>query len=65
MAKKVFWKTKDGKRIDVDTMSKEHLKNSLKMLIRKTEKKRKSNRVQDFFHYDEEETYTDHLRQKD
>lgn len=63
MAKKIYWKTKDGKRIDVDTMSKEHLKNSLKMLIRKEESKKKSSRKSNF-HYDEEETYTDHLRRK-
>lgn len=33
---KVYWKTKYGKKIDVDEMSIQHLKNTLKMIIRQT-----------------------------
>ncbi|MCP4761540.1 MAG: hypothetical protein GY870_07145 [archaeon] len=36
--KKYYWKTKDGKRIDVDEMSIEHLRNTLKMIIRNRER---------------------------
>lgn len=31
----VYWKTKDGQVIDVDDMSESHVRNVLKMLIRK------------------------------
>ena len=30
----IYWTTKDGTKIDVDTMSESHLRNTLKMLIR-------------------------------
>ena len=35
---KVYWTCKDGTKIDVDEMSIEHLRNCLKMVIRKLEK---------------------------
>ncbi len=35
--KKYNWETKDGKRIDVDDMSIEHLRNVVKMIIRQHE----------------------------
>ncbi len=31
----VYWKTKDGHRINVDDMDDNHVRNALKMLIRK------------------------------
>lgn len=37
MAKeKIYWTMKDGNKIDVDEMSIEHLRNTLKMIIRQT-----------------------------
>ena len=38
-AMKYFWKMKDGQLIDVDQMSETHLRNSLKMMIRNTQRK--------------------------
>ena len=32
----IYWVTKTGDRIDVDKMSVEHLRNTLKMIIRQT-----------------------------
>lgn len=32
-----FWTTKDGRKINVDEMDKNHLRNVLKMIIRNTE----------------------------
>lgn len=34
---KIYWTTKDGSKIDVDEMSIEHLRNTLKMIIRKNQ----------------------------
>jgi hypothetical protein len=34
-----FWKMKDGQLIDVDQMSETHLRNSLKMMIRNSQRK--------------------------
>ena len=36
---KYFWKMKDGQLIDVDQMSETHLRNSLKMMIRNSQRK--------------------------
>ena len=36
--KKVFWTTKTGERIDIDDMSVQHLRNSLKMIVTNIEK---------------------------
>lgn len=36
---KIYWTTRDGKRIDVDEMDCQHLRNTLKMLLRKQEAK--------------------------
>ena len=36
----VFWTMKDGTQIDVDTMDLNHLRNTLKMIIRNIETKR-------------------------
>jgi hypothetical protein len=38
---KYYWTTKDGRTIDVDEMTTEHLRNTLKMIIRNTLKKEK------------------------
>lgn len=35
--KKYFWKTKAGQKIDIDTMSIQHLRNVLKMIVKKRE----------------------------
>lgn len=32
---KVYWKTKDGQLIDIDEMSIEHLRNTLKFIIKR------------------------------
>lgn len=35
MAKdKVYWTTKDGRKLDIDTMDEKHVRNCLKMLVR-------------------------------
>jgi hypothetical protein len=34
----VYWTMKNGKHIDIDEMSIEHLRNTLKMIVRKKEK---------------------------
>jgi hypothetical protein len=34
MAEKVYWTMKNGQKIDVDTMDINHLRNTLKMIIR-------------------------------
>ena len=36
---KYFWKMRDGQLIDVDQMSETHLRNSLKMMIRNSQRK--------------------------
>lgn len=35
--KKYYWKMKDGNKIDVDEMTETHLKNVLKLLLRRNE----------------------------
>ena len=34
---KYYWTTKDGTKVDVDEMSTEHLRNTLKMILRNIE----------------------------
>lgn len=36
---KIYWTTKDGGKINVDEMSIEHLRNTLKMIIKQNQKK--------------------------
>lgn len=36
---KIYWTQKNGEKIDVDEMTEEHLRNTLKMLIRKEERR--------------------------
>lgn len=36
--KKVYWETKDGKKINIDDMDIEYLRNTLKMIVRKNKK---------------------------
>ena len=31
----VYWELKDGKKVDIDTMSEQHLKNVLKLIVTK------------------------------
>ena len=38
---KIYWTTKNGNKIDVDLMSEEHLRNTLKMIIRNSENYKK------------------------
>ena len=35
--KKYYWTMKDGQKIDVDLMDENHLRNTLKMILRKVE----------------------------
>ena len=44
---KYYWTMRDGSKIDVDDMSKEHLRNVLKMLIRNNAKKAPSFKILD------------------
>lgn len=37
-SKKYYWEMKDGNKIDVDKMTKNHLRNVLKMIMRNQEK---------------------------
>ena len=65
---KVYWKTKDGKVLDVDDMDINHLRNVLKMIIRNNQKPKQSftlngDIAQDFndswANHDEAEEYYD------
>ncbi len=38
----VYWTMRDGKKIDIDEMSVQHLRNTLKMLVRNSQKRRKA-----------------------
>jgi hypothetical protein len=38
----VYWELKDGKKIDIDTMSEQHLKNVLKLIVTKNLLKQKT-----------------------
>lgn len=42
MPDKVYWTTKNGKKIDVDLMDENHLRNTLKMILRAREARKKS-----------------------
>tara|TARA_R100000805_G_scaffold17829_1_gene21347 strand:- start:42 stop:347 length:306 start_codon:yes stop_codon:yes gene_type:complete len=42
---KVFWTMRDGQKIDVDEMTEEHLRNTLKMIIRNAEEKQEKPRT--------------------
>ena len=57
MSKTIYWITKEGTKIDVDEMSIEHLRNTLKMLIRKQEKKNEE--LSDLWHEFHAEDYGD------
>jgi len=39
---KVYWTTKNGEKIDVDKMTESHLRNTLKMILRKVESMQKT-----------------------
>jgi len=47
---KIYWTMRDGKQIDVDDMNENHLRNTLKMLLRnnRVKKKKKGNIEQQF-----------------
>lgn len=36
----VYWTMRDGQKIDIDQMSLEHLRNTLKMIVRNNERRR-------------------------
>jgi len=38
--KKYYWTTKDGTKIDVDSMTEDHLRNVLKLILKRDEIKR-------------------------
>jgi hypothetical protein len=39
---KVYWTMRDGKQIDIDEMSVTHLRNTLKMIVRNSQKRKKT-----------------------
>ena len=39
---KTYWTTQNGNKIDIDEMDINHLRNTLKMLVRNTEKKKQA-----------------------
>ena len=39
---KVYWTMRDGKQIDIDEMSVQHLRNTLKMIVRNSQKRKKT-----------------------
>ena len=47
---KTYWTTRDGKHIDVDLMDESHLRNTLKMLIKKQERKEHKKKVLDDYY---------------
>lgn len=63
----LYWTTKDGRVLDVDTMSDTHVRNAFKMLLRSTANSRKvenfklngdmAQEFNDTYAYDEEEAY--------
>lgn len=42
MSDKIYWTTKDGTQIDIDKMSIEHLRNTLKMIVKQKSSYQKS-----------------------
>lgn len=56
---KVYWTMKNGKKIDVDTMSENHLRNTLKMIIRNNRKTSECNINKRFIEAGIEQTYYD------
>jgi hypothetical protein len=38
----VYWTMRDGKQIDIDEMSVQHLRNTLKMIVRNSQKRKKT-----------------------
>ena len=39
---KIYWTTKSGQKIDIDTMNIDHLRNTLKMIVRQNNKVNKT-----------------------
>jgi hypothetical protein len=46
---KIYWTMRNGEKIDVDEMTIEHLRNTLKMIIRNDNKRKTSDFDDDFF----------------
>lgn len=42
---KYYWTTKEGKKVDVDEMSTEHLRNALKMILRTIERNKSTKEI--------------------
>ena len=42
---KYYWTTKEGKKVDVDEMSTEHLRNALKMILRTIERNKTTKEI--------------------
>lgn len=42
---KYYWTTKEGKKVDVDEMSTEHLRNVLKMILRTIERNKSTKEI--------------------
>lgn len=51
--KKYYWITKNGEKIDVDEMSIDHLRNVLKLILRRKEQEQKQNDAFDEYWYPE------------
>ena len=50
--RKYYWTMKNGEKIDVDEMSEDHLRNVLKLIIRRVEAKEKSYNSLEPYAYD-------------
>lgn len=44
----LYWKTKDGRKINVDDMDDQHIRNAFKMILRKLKSKEKEIKVKAF-----------------
>lgn len=42
---KYYWTTKEGKKVDVDEMSTEHLRNAIKMILRTIERNKSTKEI--------------------
>lgn len=55
----VYWKTKDDKRINVDDMTEEHLRNVLKLIIKRSKERNKKEDLMDLYYEFLAEDYGD------
>lgn len=55
----IYWKTKDGRIINVDDMDETHVRNAFKMLLRKLNQKQYNNSIEKRFREEEVAEYMD------